>query len=459
MKILFAAAEADPFSKVGGLADVAAALPAQLKAHGHDVRVVIPCHGSAVDEFNKAHTRRKLAVPHGGSFAEAEVATVAGAGSVPVDLVKFEPYFPRDEVYGEPDDLLRYQAFCRAVAAILVDEAWTPDVLHLNDWHTAPLTYALRNLAWSHPRLRGVASLFTIHNLRYRGPDELNDYLAPAIYYADVVTTVSPRYAQEIQTPEFGEGLDTLLRMRSKSLFGIVNGVSSEAFNPHSDPALATGFDVATIEKREANRRALWAETGLEPNGGPVAAMVTRLTEQKGIDLVLGAAGELLDLGLSLVVLGQGDPHTREALKELQERAPGRVSITDRFDEGLARRIYGGADLFLMPSRYEPCGLGQLIAMRYGCVPVGRRTGGLADTILDRDDHPATGTGFLFDEFTPFALAAAVERALRVFRNPGEWTALQLAGMARDHSWAASAQHYVGAYHVALQARGIIHPE
>ncbi|HEX6031277.1 MAG TPA: glycogen synthase [Tepidiformaceae bacterium] len=458
MKVLFASAEVDPFAKVGGLADVAAALPQRLREIGHDVRVVMPCHASCVEAHRAATERRTLVVPLPGRDRTVDVATVEGTGGVPLELVLDDSYFGRERVYGEPDDLLRYQFFCRAIIQILIHDDWTPDVLHLNDWHTAPLAFALRNLAWAEPRLRGVASLFTIHNLRYRGPDDLNDFLAQGIYYSDMVSTVSPTYAQEILTQEFGEGLDPLLGLRhsTDNLIGIINGLNYDTFNPRTDPALHHQYDLSCVEERQLNTGALRREVGLEDNGGPLAAMVTRLTEQKGVDLVLQALPSMLASDAQLVILGTGDKWLEDDLARAVERYPKAVRHIRRFDDPLARRIYGGADIFLMPSRYEPCGLGQIIAMRYGAVPLGRRTGGLADTIVDLEEHPEMSTGFVFDEFSSHGLAGAFDRAVRAYREPAIWTRLQENGMSRDYSWNASAAHYVEAYVAALRARGIV---
>lgn len=456
MKILFASAEVDPFSKVGGLADVASALPRQLLEMGHDVRVVTPCHASAKPAFEAATQRRTFVVPLPGRDRPIEVATVAGIGGVPVDLIGEDHYFGRERVYGEPDDLLRYQFFCRAIVQILKDDPWTPDVMHLNDWHTAPLAFALRNLAWANPVLRGLASVFTIHNLRYRGPDQFNDFLTQAIYYADMVTTVSPNYAREILTQEFGEGLESLLGLRHDTLIGILNGLNYDLFNPRTDRHLIRQYDLSCLEERVQNRRALRDEFMLPHRDGPIAGMVTRLTEQKGVDIVIQSVPDMVAADAQLVVLGDGDPALEEGLRQLQARYPDNVRIAARFDEALAQRIYAGVDMFLMPSRYEPCGLGQIIAMRYGAVPVGRRTGGLSDTILDLDEHAEVATGFLFDEFSNHALIGAFERAVRAFRDPDLWLRLQQNGMHRDYSWRASAIHYVETYNAALRARGIL---
>src|SRR6185312_329490 len=456
MKILFAAAEVDPFSKVGGLADVAASLPQRLLEMGHDVRVVTPCHAGALEAFRTAPEHRALTIPMPDHERPVEIATATGIGGVPVELVLDDHYFGREKVYGEPDDLLRYQMFCRIILQMLKEDAWTPDIVHINDWHTAPLAYALRNLAWTNPVLRGVATVFTIHNLRYRGPDQFNDFLAQAIYYSDMITTVSPTYAREILTREFGEGLELMLSLRRDSLTGILNGLNYDVFNPRTDPSLSARYDSATVEQRAANTAALRLELGLPHTDGPLAGMVTRLTEQKGVDIVIQAVPEMVAAGAQLVVLGDGDDDLQRGLRRLEEAYPGHVRVAARFDETLAQRIYAGTDMFLMPSRYEPCGLGQIIAMRYGAVPVGRRTGGLSDTIIDLDEHPEGATGFLFDEFSCFAFLGAFDRAVLAFHQPGTWRQLQKTGMTRDYSWRASAIHYVETYLAALRARGIV---
>ncbi len=456
MRILFASAELDPFSKVGGLADVAAALPQRLLEVGHDVRVVSPAHRTAMPAHSASADHRKYLVPLPSKDREIDIATVEGAGGVPVDLVAEGHYFDRSGVYGEADDLLRYQFFCRSVIEMLKHDEWIPDILHLNDWHTAPLAFALRNLSWSYPRLRGVASVFTIHNLRYRGPDELNDFLAQAIYYSDIVTTVSPTYAREILTREYGEGLESLLQLRGEAVRGILNGLNADLFNPRTDRHIMEQFDMASLELRDVNRAALRAELKLPDLDGPVLAMVTRLTEQKGVDLVLRALPEIIAAHGQLVVLGDGDRWLKDELARMEDEFRSHVRLVARFDEGLAQRIYAGCDIFLMPSRYEPCGLGQLIAMRYGAVPIGRRTGGLADTILDLDEYPDTATGFLFDEFSTVDFASAFERSVRAFRDEELWNRIQQNGMSRDYSWRASANHYVDTYIAALRARGIV---
>ncbi len=382
-----------------------------------------------------------------------------GLGGVPVRLFLDRDYFGRETVYGEPDDLLRYGFFCHAVGEALLRDDWIPDIVHLNDWQTAALAFALRNMSWSHARLRGTASVLTIHNLRYRGPDDYNDLLAQGIYYSDAITTVSPTYAREILSPERGEGLDSLLRMRDGSLRGILNGLDETVYAPDRDAHIPARFGPATVGERAVNRAALRQELGLPGSGRPLLGMVTRLTEQKGVDLVIDALPALVAEGADLAILGQGDATLGAGLRRMEQAHPGNVRLVDRFDDGLARRIYAGADIFLMPSRYEPCGLGQLIAMRYGCVPLARRTGGIADSVSDPRDRPEGATGFLFDDFSAGELLDAYRRAVAVFQDPAAWQAVQANGMRHDFSWAAAAAQYVEVYEAALRSRGMAPPE
>lgn len=427
-----------PFAKVGGLADVVQGLSRALRAAGHDVRVVIPDHGAVGRDRERG---REVIVPGPRGPHPARLIEAEGPGGVPVTLVSDEQHFGRKSIYGEIDDRDRYEFLCRTAAHRLEAGDWVPDIVHVHDWHTAPLAFALRNLAWRMPALRSTASVLTIHNLRYRGPDDFNDILGPGIYYADAVTTVSRTYAQEILSPAGGEGLDDLLRLRAGRLTGIVNGLDTDLFDPARDPALPEPFGLGALEARFDSRQALWDATALGP--GPVAAMVTRLTEQKGVDLVLGSVSTIVRAGWRLVVLGSGDAHLEKALAAAQAADPSHVRFVTGYNDPLARLIYGGADLLLMPSRFEPCGLGQMIAMRYGCVPLGHRTGGLADTIDD-------SCGFLFQGFNVVAFEDAFERAAEAFRDETRWRGLQRAGMARDWSWTVPAERYVEVYRAAL---------
>lgn len=476
MNVLFVSVEMSPLVKVGGLGDVAGSLPRALRRAGHDVRVIMPLHGG-VDTVHHGFHRRPgdIAVdtPRGPEQAgvwEGEV------GGVPVYLVESADLFERPNVYGEPDDTQRWLFFCDAVLTAAPSLGWTPDVLHLNDWHAAFACARLRANP-GHPLAR-VPLVYTIHNLALKGdfdetfahanalelapgyeagvaPIMLLSGMAQGIVHADVVNTVSPTYAREILTPEFGAGLDPLLQRRHDDLFGILNGIDMRELDPATDPHLPVGFSVENPAPRAEVRRALVERSGLPPADAPVIGVVNRLFWQKGADIAVEGVGRLLDEGaeFQFIVLGTGDEQYHRQLEELQARHPHAVKLYLAFDPALAQLIYGGSDMFLMPSRYEPCGLGQMIAMRYGSVPVVRRTGGLADTVPDADVSPDTGTGFTFDDATGDALAGTLRRALAAFDDRPRWQEIQRRGMTRDLSWGASAEQYAALYQAARERR------
>ncbi len=449
LKVLYVAAEVGPFAKVGGLADVAAALPSALAARGHDVRVLTPRHSSeTVGEV-------AASVPLGAGRQVTARRTTSGDDGVPVYLIESEGFFPRDRVYGEPNDLERYLAFCRAALELPKQLGWPPDIFHCNDWHTAPIAFGVRNRAWGDAFYRDAACVLTIHNLRYRGPDELADFLCQGVYYADAVTTVSETYAREILTPEYGEGLHQLLGERRERLFGILNGLDHRDYDPAGDPHLAANFDAATLERRSNNKAALQRKAGLvEDSAVPLVGMVSRLTEQKGMDLTLAAMEALLAEGaVQFVLVGSGDEAFHRAFRDLAKRHAGRASVSIAFDHALAQLIYGGCDLFLMPSRFEPCGLCQLIALRYGAIPVVRHTGGLADTVRNYTGPESDGNGFVFHEYKTDALLDALGRALAIYQRPDEWRHLQASGMRLDFSWDRSAERYEDVYRQVLAGR------
>lgn len=474
LKILFLAAEAVPFAKVGGLADVAGALPKALRALGHDVRLMIPRYGSIrSDQFRFERVGKPFPVPVGSREEMVHVVTTTVDG-VPVYLLWDEKFFsPRDRIYGFDDDPQRFTFFSRAVVASLPVINWIPDVIHANDWHTAPvptwLAYEGRYLR----EYRHIASVFTIHNIAYQGvcgrliltfarmeyvkhldvePAGQVNWMAQGIASADIVTTVSPQYARDILETEAGAGLSPLLRRRQDRLFGILNGIDIDYWNPASDSYLRQSYDLSRLRLRSVNKAALQQEARLPVRlETPLIGMVTRLDAIKGIDLLGPVLEQLLQSDVQFVLLGTGDPEYHQMMESLQARFPDKVRVFLRFDESLAHRIYAGCDLFLMPSRFEPCGLGQMIAMHYGAVPVVHRTGGLADTVLDYHEHPDRATGFIFDAYTPEACAEALERALRVYRDREAWTAIQTRGMKADFSWKGSAQKYVDIYLRALK--------
>jgi starch synthase len=472
LRVLFISAEVAPYAKVGGLADVAGSLPKALRALGHDVRIIMPRYGC----LNPARhglqpVLGELSVPLPGGQEPAGLWVTSLGGGVPVYALESERYFAREAIYEYEDDGERFLFFCLATLQAIKELGWQPDIVHCNDWHTGIIPSLLHTIRQDDPFYATTATVFSIHNLAYQGvfnrrllamaglEDELPrpemgerpgliNLVSRGILHADVISTVSPTYAQEILTPEYGAGLDAALRDRSERLFGILNGLDTDEFNPASDPHLVVSYDVQSLERKVENKLALQQESGLvEDPSRPLVGIVSRLADQKGFDLLEPIVEPLLDeAGLQMVLLGTGDKHYHSLFRRVAEEHPGQAAITLGFDLGLAQRIYAGADLFLMPSRYEPCGLGQMIAMRYGTVPVVRRTGGLTDTVADYQPESGEGNGFVFERYNPYACFAALVRAVEAFRRPGEWRLLQRRGMEADFSWAASARKYVDLY-------------
>lgn len=464
MKILFATPEAVPYWKTGGLADVARALPDALAARGHDVTIVHPFYRSVRERDLPLDVLEIRRIPWpGGDMAVRflEHRPPEGAPAVFVD----QPYFfDTADPYGPTrfDRLAagrRFALFCRAIVELA--QTAGADVVHLNDWPTGlvPVYGRMEQLA--------AATVFAIHNLAYQGnfpPSLLPEigvpwdfftidglefygsasFLKAGLALSDRLVTVSPTYAREIQTPEYGAGLDGLLRRRSRDLVGILNGIDPRTWNPVTDPRIPVPYDAAHLESKEKNREELLHELGVDGRG-PLFVMVTRLAHQKGIDLVLQALDELLRRGARLAILGEGGAEYEEALSRAVAEHPHRLAAFFRFDDGLARRLYAGGDFFLMPSIYEPCGLGQMIAQRYGTPPVVRHTGGLADTVEDGV------TGFAFKEPSAGALIGAIERACAAWRGP-EWDPLRRRCMRLDWSWTRSAARYEQLYRSAIRA-------
>ncbi len=478
MKILFLAAEAAPLSKVGGLGDVAGALPRALAALGHDVRVAIPFSGVIDSAKFRPVVVARFQVPHLSGGQTATVSEVR-LGGVIYYLVAGPPIPRAKRVYGTTikEDGPKFIFFSLAALGLCRALDWSPDVLHANDSHTGVAVYWLANDGAHDPFFAGTASVFTIHNLVYMNNHArpyLREYgLAPSdapvlpdwardslmglgLAHADVLNTVSPTHAREILTAEYGYGLEGVLRARRSRLFGILNGLDLEAWDPKRDPRMAAHFDAAHLPKRAANKLALQQAVGLPPRpGAPLVGIVSRLDTQKGFDIAVPALRRLLAGDVQLVVLGTGLPQLEKEFKKVGREFPDRARVALRFDAALAARIYAGADLVLIPSRYEPCGLTQMIAMRYGAVPVVRRTGGLADTVTDYGVKKG-GTGFVFHDYNSSALLRALRRALAAYRRPARWQALQTRGMrhaATHFSWSRSAKEYVVLYQKALAYR------
>jgi starch synthase len=477
LRILYVAAEVAPFAKTGGLADVAGALPPALARLGHDVRVVMPLHRQAAAAAGALRVvLPRVSVPVGDRTVDGALLEGWLDDRVPVYFVAHDGYYDRPALYGAPDDCERYVFFCRSIMAALPMLGWMPQVVHANDWQAGLIPVYLETLYRDTPAYADVATVFTVHNLAYQGvfwhydlpmtglgwdlftPAGLEFYghlsfLKGGLVFADQLTTVSPTYAREIQGPERGERLDGVLRERSGDLMGILNGLDVAAWNPMTDPDIPKRYDREDLGGKAASTAALRDEMGLPDPGRrtPLVGVVSRLAAQKGIDLVAGAVPALRAAGGQLVVLGTGEEPLEQLLRQQARTYPESVAVRLGFDARLARRIYAGADVFLMPSRYEPCGLGQLIALRYGTVPVVRRTGGLADTVRAWDPSTGEGTGFLFDDLSAEACGAALARAFAAHADPAAWRRLVLNAMAADFSWDASAESYVTCYRRAIR--------
>ena len=481
LKILFLAAEAVPFAKVGGLADVAGSLPRAIKALGHDVRLMMPHYGTIrSNQFPMEKIGNPFFISVGPEKERVHLirSTMGGkSAQVPVYLIWNDLYFSsRDRVYGFEDDAQRFAVFGQAALAALQLLDWKPDVIHTNDWHTGIVPTWLKTEGQKDPFYRDVATLFTIHNLAYQGitgrlilifaqmeyvthlsveqPGTVN-WMAQGIAHADLINTVSPRYAQEVLTPEMGMGLASLLEKRKDRLFGVVNGIDYEQWDPATDQDIPHRFDAVGLDRRIGNKTALQQQARLPVRPEvPLVGMVTRLDQVKGMDLMEPVLEWLLEREAQFILLGTGAPQYHEMFKRVQARFPNRMRAFLKFDEVLARRIYAGADMFLMPSSVEPCGLGQMIAMRYGCVPVVRATGGLADTVSDNTTKRGRGTGFTFTDYTPEACQEALERALETYNKKPSWRSIQQRGMATDFSWSVSAEEYIKLYRQAIKVHG-----
>lgn len=466
LKVLFVSAEVAPLAKVGGLADVAASLPRALKQLGHDVRVIMPAYGNMMPgSFNIFPLIEAFHIDFAATTLMPGIEATHLADDVPVYLIRQPELFARERVYGYDDDAERFIFLSRAVPEVLRLVGWLPDVVHVHDWHTALVPEMLGQDAL----FDRTAAIFTIHNLAYQGhfsqaishltglphESEPHNFMARGILHSDAVTTVSPRYAQEILTPEFGEGLDDLLRANRHKLTGILNGIDTALLDPATDPQLPHPYHGQQLSGKRQNKRRLQQELGLpEAPERPLIGMVTRLADQKGFDLVTEALPQLMaHSAAQLVVLGTGEPRYHDFLKQAMAQYPDRVCARLCFDASLAQRIYAGADFFLMPSRFEPCGLGQLISLRYGTIPVVRATGGLADTIRDVDLEPETGNGFVFEPYQSEAMLEAVQRALRRFQDPAGWLGLVKRAMSFDFSWSQSARQYGALYEEAIARR------
>ncbi|MBC7319779.1 glycogen synthase GlgA [bacterium] len=466
MKVLIVASEVNPFVKVGGLADVAGALPKALANLGCEVSIVMPMYRQInLAEYEVYEFIKTLDVPLGYGNETASIKRVSLSKDIHLYLIDNGAYFQREALYNFPDDPRRFIFFSKAsfeLAKIL-----EPDIIHCNDWHTA-LVPGYVKYYWDKKQ---VGTLFSIHNLAYQGlcerdmfiysglpevafnPEGVEFYgkfniMKSGIVYSDMINTVSPTYAEEIKTPEFGCGLDGLLRSRSDVLVGILNGIDEDEFNPQIDRYLPVRFSVDSLEKKEENKRFLLSELGLIYDRNiPVVSFIGRLWEQKGIDIILQAIPELMSRNIYLIILGTGSEYYHQVLSQFKEQYPDKVSVNLKFDNRLAHLIYGGSDFLLMPSRFEPCGLGQMIAMKYGTIPIVRGVGGLKDTVREND------TGFVFFDYTYNALIESVDRAINLYNDRDRLEKMRKRIMLEDYSWGNSAKKYLDVYDRILKKR------
>lgn len=476
MKVLFAAAEAYPFMKTGGLGDVAYALPKALRTSGIDARVIMPKYTNIPQEY----------VSRMGKIAEFNVQVgwrnqYCGLFCLEYDGTPFyfidnEYYFKRGGAYGDYDDGEKFSFFSRAILdAINYLGDFTPDILHCNDWHTAMSIPLLNQYYRSNPKFSNIKTVYTIHNLKYQGimakemlgellnldesyfsEDKLKyydsiSYMKGGLNFADIITTVSPTYAEEIKTEYYGEGLHGLLKRRENDLYGIVNGLDMDLYNPRTDESIFEKYDENNIWGKEKNKLGLQKLLNLpERSDVPVIGMVTRLEEQKGIDLIRRVIEDMLQDDIQLIVLGTGNREYEDVFKFFAWKYPQKVSANIYFDNYLARKIYAGSDMFLMPSRFEPCGTCQLIALRYGSIPIVRETGGLNDTVYAYNEFTGEGNGFSFKDYNAHDMLYTIRRAIGFYRNKYVWDNLVRRAMTGDYSWQRSAEQYINLYNKLL---------
>lgn len=466
MKVLFTVSECVPFIKSGGLADVAGSLPKELKRLGTDVRVIMPKYGSISEEFKQEMKRvAEFTVQVGWRNQYCGIEELSYNG-ITFYFVDNEQYFKRDHLYGYFDDGERFAFFNHAVLQGLAQIQFYPDVIHCHDWHTGMIPFLLKKKYQMIKEYAEIKSVFTIHNLQFQGimpKGALNDllnlddryfnmeelefygninFMKGALVAADKITTVSPTYLKEIQTDYFGEKLNGVLVKRNEDLSGILNGIDEDIYNPETDLNLVKNYCTATIHDKEENKRSIQQKFGLPQSDVPLIAMITRLTKQKGLELVEAVFHEIVSENIQMIVLGTGDPEFEQFFREMEGMYGEKFKAYIGFNEDLAHQLYAGADLFLMPSKFEPCGLGQLIALKYGTVPIVRETGGLNDTVQPYNEFSGEGNGFSFTKFNAHDMLYTIRRAIYFYQEQEIWDQLIISAMEMKYSWAQSAFKY-----------------
>jgi starch synthase len=482
LRILMVASESTPFIKTGGMADVVGALPRALHKLGHDVRVVLPRYKVVDPErWHLSTLAANMKVPMNPGMERVNVLEAEQRGGVRVDFIDAPHYFQRDQLYGHSDDGERYILFSRAALELTRAIDWEPDIIHCHDWQTAIIPNWTKTLLRDNESLSRAATVYTIHNLAFQGifghrilevagvaedgflypqvPElaDVVDLMGRGILFADVINTVSPRYAREILTPPFGARLDPLLRERNTRLYGILNGIDTEEFNPETDNTITARFDALDFASRPLNKHTLQERCRLPVRPDvPLLCMISRLVREKGFDLMDHALIPLLDQGVQMVIAGTGDQQYHDMLQAVARRYPEQLSVQFTFNDALSRAIYAGSDMLLMPSAFEPCGVTQMLAMRYGCIPIVHLTGGLVDTVHEYDPATGQGNGFTFARYDHYDLFAAVVRAVQLYaRQPAIWHNLMQQAMSADFSWDASAENYVALYRRAAELHAI----
>jgi len=480
-RILFAASEVTPFAKTGGLADVAGSLPAALASLGHQVNVVMPLYRSVKEgKFGIKPYEGALSVPFKGHQLRAGVFTVKKGRNVRLYFIQRDEFFDRSGLYGTPegdyfDNPERFIFFSRNVLELIKSIGFQPDIVHCHDWQTSLIPVYMKSHYKSDPVLRRAKSVFTIHNLAYQGvfpketmevsglPTELfamrgleyygkMNFMKGGIVFSDIITTVSEKYAQEIQTPEYGYGMEGVLGERRGDIFGILNGVDYTSWNPRTDPHIAAKYSSKDLSGKKKCKEELKKVFDLKgANEFPIIGIISRLAGQKGFDILAEALKDLMILDLCLVILGTGEAKYEKQFAALGKKYPGRLGVKIAFDNVLAHKIEAGSDMFLMPSKYEPCGLNQMYSLKYGTIPIVRATGGLNDTIQRFDPKTGEGNGFKFSAYSSQALLEETQRAINVFQDKKTWIALVKTAMRMDFSWKKSAQKYDEIYDLATR--------